>query len=598
MRRYARWYGAALLALGLLLLACTLPSQTQGQQGPRCFDETGFCIEGRIRQFWEQNGGLPVFGLPITEQRLEEIEGRSLQVQWFERNRLELHPENEPPFDVQLGLLGIDALEQQDRSWFDFPQASTPQLGCRYFAETSQNVCGEILDTWSSSGLTLDDDPAISAAESTALFGLPISPLQEEIIEGQRLQVQWFQRARFELHPENEPPFNVQLGLLGREVLRGADTPPVAVRPTEPPPPAEPAGPLSWPSISFSSQVTGLLRPTHLTHAGDSSGRIFVTEQEGTIRVIQDGALLPTPLLDISDRVRAGGERGLLSVAFPPDFASKRYFYVDYTNINGDTLISRYRLTADDNVADPNSEEVLLLIEQPYPNHNGGQLAFGPDGYLYIGMGDGGSGGDPDNNGQNPGSLLGTILRIDTESGSAPYAIPPDNPFVGDDTARDEVWAYGLRNPWRFAFDRQTGELYIADVGQSGREEINVQLASSGGGENYGWNIMEGSACFGSDTCDTAGLTLPVAEYGHGSGHCSVTGGMVYRGSQFPALQGIYLYADYCSGQIWGLQRQGNEWVSQTLTEVDYTITSFGEDEAGNLYLLDYGGGTVYLITN
>jgi glucose/arabinose dehydrogenase len=292
-------------------------------------------------------------------------------------------------------------------------------------------------------------------------------------------------------------------------------------------------------------------------------------------------------------------------VAFPPGFAAKGYFYVNYTGIPvapavvAPTVIARYRVFAGNaNAADPASEEVVLTIPQPFANHNGGQLAFGPDGYFYIGMGDGGSGGDPSGNAQNPGALLGKLLRIDVESGAAPYGIPPTNPFLGMVGYREEIWALGLRNPWRFSFDRLAGDLYIGDVGQSAVEEIDVQPAGSPGRQNYGWNIMEGGGCYNSATCNTAGLTLPVATYDHSQG-CSVTGGAVYRGSALPALQGIYFYGDYCSGRIWGLRRMGAGWETVALPvpgALPMNIATFGEDEAGNVYVANYANGDLLKI--
>jgi glucose/arabinose dehydrogenase len=380
-------------------------------------------------------------------------------------------------------------------------------------------------------------------------------------------------------------------------------------------------GGISWPSISLVKKASGLSQPVHIAHAGDGSGRLFVVEQEGRVRVIKDGVLLTRPFLDITSRVSCCGERGLLSIAFPPDYASKGYFYVDYTDLSGDTVVARYRISADPDVAGPDSEEVILTVDQPYANHNGGQLAFGPnDGYLYIGMGDGGSGGDPQNNAQNPASLLGKILRIDVEptqaisanftlylpivfAGNDPltnssYDIPASNPYTQTSGYRGEIWALGLRNPWRFAFDRQTGDLYIGDVGQGEREEIDYQPAASTGGENYGWNIMEGSQCYNATSCDTSGLTLPVTEYAtHSDGNCAVTGGMVYWGQDYPGMQGIYFYADYCSGQIWGLQYDGAAWHnSPALFTANFRISSFGEDEDGNLYVTDYSNGNIYMI--
>ena len=348
--------------------------------------------------------------------------------------------------------------------------------------------------------------------------------------------------------------------------------------------------------IALVTAGSGFAHPVQVTHAGDGSGRTFVVEQAGTVRTL-DNAAAP-PFLDIRDRVLSGGERGLLSVSFPPGFAQTGRFYVDYTRTpDGATVVSRFVVPGGSAVADSASETVLLTVPQPFANHNGGQLSFGPDGYLYIGMGDGGSGGDPDNNGQNKGILLGKILRIDVESGQSPYAVPPDNPFLSDNSARGEIWAMGLRNPWRFSFDRATGDLYIGDVGENLYEEIDFQPSGSTGGENYGWNVMEGTHCYNGVSCDRTGLDLPVAEYDHGQGDCSVTGGMVYRGADFPALQGIYLYGDYCSGKIWGLKRTGAVWESSLLADTPRQISSFGEDEAGNVYVAGYGNGTVYRVT-
>ncbi len=344
--------------------------------------------------------------------------------------------------------------------------------------------------------------------------------------------------------------------------------------------------------------ATGLDRPTHVTHAGDGSGRLFIVEKAGTIHILQDGARLPTPFLDIVDRVlSAGSEQGLLSLAFPPEVAGVGHFYVNYTAVpDGDTVVSRFSIAPDDpNHADPESEEAILTIDQPFANHNGGQLAFGPDGFLYIGMGDGGSGGDPMDNAQNGASLLGKMLRIDVESPPVgePYGIPATNPFTDTAGFRPEVWALGLRNPWRFSFDRATGDLYIADVGQNTREEVDYQ-PSTGGGENYGWNIMEGSACFQADTCEMPGLTMPVAEYGRDLGS-NITGGHVYRAPYPVGWQGLYFYGDFGSGRIWVLERSGDTWSSSVVPDTSLSISSFGEDEAGRLYVVDYGG-SVYLL--
>ncbi|MBI5634066.1 MAG: PQQ-dependent sugar dehydrogenase [Nitrospirae bacterium] len=352
---------------------------------------------------------------------------------------------------------------------------------------------------------------------------------------------------------------------------------------------------LIWPEITLKLIVSGLKQPTHITHAGDGSKRLFVTEQRGRILLIKGGNVSPRPFLDIADRVSCCGERGLLSIVFPPGYAKRNYFYLNYTDRSGDTVVARYHLTKDPDRADPKSEEIVLTIKQPYSNHNGGQMAFGPDGYLYIGMGDGGSAGDPQNNAQNPASLLGKMLRIDVESGKRPYSIPPDNPFLQNRAYRPEIWAMGLRNPWRFSFDKKTGDLYIADVGQNNYEEIDFEPKGSKGGRNYGWNIMEGLQCYKTENCNRKGLSLPVTVYDHDKG-CSVTGGLVYRGSRFPRMQGIYFYGDYCSGRIWGLRHTGEEWMHRELRDSGLSVSTFGEDEAGEVFVADYGKGNIYRI--
>jgi uncharacterized protein (TIGR03437 family) len=330
--------------------------------------------------------------------------------------------------------------------------------------------------------------------------------------------------------------------------------------------------------------VRGLDSPVDITHAGDGSGRLFVLEQRGRVRLIRNGALVTAPVLDIVARVQFGGEMGLLGIAFPPGFASKQYFYVNYVDRQRRTIISRFRIQGD--TADPASEQVLLTIPQPYENHNGGQIRFGPDGYLYIGMGDGGSGGDPQKFAQNRNSLLGKMLRIDTESGTAPYAIPASNP----PGQRREIWALGLRNPWRFSFDRETGDLYIADVGQNTLEEVNFQSANSAGGENYGWSIMEGTRCFDDPNCaNRSELVRPIFDYGRNEG-VSVTGGFVYRGSRYPFLRGVYIFGDFGSSLVLALRRQGNQWQANRYGRTGFSISTFGEDEQGELYAGDYGG--------
>jgi uncharacterized repeat protein (TIGR01451 family) len=352
----------------------------------------------------------------------------------------------------------------------------------------------------------------------------------------------------------------------------------------------------SWPQTSFANPIGGFHQPTHVAVAGDGSGRLFVTEKTGVIRIVRDGAV-PTPFLDITGRPGTQGNQGLLSVAFPPGYASRQHFYVNYVTSSNTVVIARYRVTANPDVADPNSEQIVLTVGpfETSGNHFGGELAFGPDGYLYFGVGTG-NGGAPDNLGQDLTVLRGKLLRIDVETGNpATYTIPPTNPFIGNPSARPEIWAIGLRNPWRSSFDQQTGDYYIADVGQDTREEVDVQPANSPGGENYGWNIMEGSLCFDPNPCDPTGLTLPVAEYDHTEG-CSIAGGTVYRGTRYPTFPGIYFYGDWCSGNIWGLRQTNGSWQSSFLSPSNLALVAFCEDENGYLWAADYNGGAIYSI--
>jgi hypothetical protein len=352
-------------------------------------------------------------------------------------------------------------------------------------------------------------------------------------------------------------------------------------------------------AVQLAPVATGLAYPVAITNAGDGSGRLFITLQGGQIRVHDGTQLLATPFLDISGLVLFGGERGLLSVAFDPAYSANRRFYVFYNDTGGNLLVARYLASSSNaNVADPAPGQILLTIPHPtHANHNGGQLQFGPDGYLYVGTGDGGGAGDPPGNAQNLSVLLGKILRIDVSAAGA-YTVPATNPFVGTAGARAEIWDYGLRNPWRFSFDRTTGDLLIGDVGQNAWEEIDFEPAPSVGGVNYGWNRMEGTHCFNPATgCDTGGLQLPILEYSHAVG-CSVTGGYRYRGSGVTNLGGVYVYGDYCSGTIWGAtERSNGTWTSATLLQTPYPISAFGEDEAGELYVTDYAAsGAVFRI--
>jgi glucose/arabinose dehydrogenase len=320
--------------------------------------------------------------------------------------------------------------------------------------------------------------------------------------------------------------------------------------------------------------------------AGDD--RLFVVEQAGRVRVLRDGAEPDEPFLDISERISSGGERGLLSLAFHPDFATNGAFFLDFTDPGGDTRVERWTVGPDPDRADPASARVILAIEQPYANHNGGHLLFGPDGMLYVALGDGGSGGDPLGSGQDRGTLLGTILRLDVDA-AEPYAIPADNPFVGHATFRPEIWAWGLRNPWRIAFDPDEGLLYVADVGQNRIEEIDVVPAGEPG-LNFGWNLMEGSECF-TPGCDPSGLVLPVVEYDHSQG-CSVTGGLVYRGTRVQAIRGHYFYSDYCEGWLRSFRYEDGAAVDHRVWEVGSAgnVVSFGTDADGELYVVSRSG--------
>jgi glucose/arabinose dehydrogenase len=347
-------------------------------------------------------------------------------------------------------------------------------------------------------------------------------------------------------------------------------------------------------AIGLESVVDGLTSPLAVTHAGDGSGRLFIAEQGGAIRIVRDGSLVGGAFLDISDRIKSGGERGLLGLAFHPDFPADPRFFVNYTDTNGDTRVSSFTVDqADPDRAVPASEVRLLFIDQPYANHNGGALSFGPDGFLYIGTGDGGSGGDPHGNGQNLDTLLGKILRIDVDRTEADhrYAIPADNPFVGRAGARPEIFVYGMRNPWRMSFDRATGDLWIGDVGQGAWEEIDVVRAGTSG-QNFGWNRMEGAHCFRpAEGCDDPSLVLPVTEYGRNLGS-TVIGGGVYRGSQQASLQAGYIFADYGSGNVFLIDSAGDGPTDPTIAlESDATISSFGEDEEGELYATDLQSG-------
>jgi glucose/arabinose dehydrogenase len=368
---------------------------------------------------------------------------------------------------------------------------------------------------------------------------------------------------------------------------------------TPAPSPSDPTGVCSagapvagTPSLTTTRVAEGLASPLDLQAPAGDSARVFVVEQPGRIRVVRNGSLLAAPFLDISSQVSFGGEQGLLGLAFHPRYRENGRFFVNYTDVRGDTHIAEFHAGPSADVADAGSERLVLFVEQPFSNHNAGGMAFGNDGFLYFGLGDGGSGGDPFGNGQDLNTLLGKLLRIDVERG-IPYGIPPDNPFVNRPGARAEIWAYGLRNPWRFSIDRSNGDLYIGDVGQNRREEVDVGLASRRGGENYGWNVMEGFLCFNPATgCDTSGLTLPVLDYGSG---CSVIAGPVYRGCRMPGHHGTFFFGDFCEGFVRsfrlvnGAVAEQRDWTDALARGVG-SLSAFGVDADGEMYILDLEG--------
>jgi glucose/arabinose dehydrogenase len=392
--------------------------------------------------------------------------------------------------------------------------------------------------------------------------------------------------------------------------------------PGSPAPPASPRGSLSGATVTpaagraastdafdpaglavgFDEVASGLSAPLAIANAHDGSGRLYIAQQGGQIRIVRDGALAPLPFLDVAERISSGGERGLLGVAFHPRYPVDPRVFVDYTDPDGNTRVSSFRVDpATPDRVDPATEQRLLFVQQPFPNHNGGALAFGPDGFLYISLGDGGSAGDPQGNGQSLKTLLGKILRIDVDrnSGDRAYGIPADNPFAaGDGGAQPEIWLLGLRNPWRMSFDRATGDLWIGDVGQDAWEEVDVQRAGATGGTNFGWNRMEGTHCFRpAENCLEGSLTLPITDYGHDQG-CTVIGGDVYRGSLETALLGGYVFADYCSGRVWAIDPASSRYQAPTLVaETSHAFSAFGANEDGEMFAVDINAGTLLRVT-
>ncbi len=359
-------------------------------------------------------------------------------------------------------------------------------------------------------------------------------------------------------------------------------------------------------TIDLIPHAFGLNQPVDIASAGDE--RLFIVEREGRIRILErDGTILPDPFLDITGDVRsATQDQGLLSLAFHPDYATNGFFYLNYTNPNGDTYIARYSVSnSNPNIANPDSRFIIYTVSQPYTNHNGGDINFGPDGYLYIALGDGGSGGDPGNRAQNMELALGKMLRIDVDTGVL-YGIPADNPYAQPgQMGLDEIWASGLRQPWKFSFDSETGDMWIADIGQDGWEEINFQSAASAGGENYGWRCYEGLESYNPSGCtaDVADFTYPIHVYANNENDagCSVTGGFVYRGAAFESLQGLYIYADYCTGKFWSLEpAPGINWLNKPLGDFNPSnnFRSFGEDDRKELYVAGTLTGIIYRLVD
>ena len=373
----------------------------------------------------------------------------------------------------------------------------------------------------------------------------------------------------------------------------------VVLRPTTtetPKTPSQVTQTLKPPKVELQLVVKGLGVPTAITGSPDTSDkRLFVAERHGLVHILDQEKVTDKPFLDLTAKANDdGAERGLLGFAFHPKFATNGYFYVNYVDKDNNTIIARYQTDTATGLANPNSEKVLIKLKQPYVNHKGGQLAFGPDGYLYAGLGDGGSGGDPENRAQDKTLFFGKILRLDVDHGD-PYAVPADNPFVKETGTKPEIWAYGLRNPWRFSFDSKTGDLYIGDVGQNLHEEVDFQAANSKGGTNYGWRCYEATQTYNAAGCQAASAyTMPVLSYDHTDKRCSITGGQVYRGQQYPALLGMYFYADNCGGQVYDTKKSTGDWQANLAVQTELLPTTFGTDNQGEVYLGDMKEGGIY----
>ncbi len=607
-------------------------ASSQGQESCQTFEITGFEVCADLLLFWNGNGGLPVFGYPITAATTEASPetGAEHTVQYLERERLESHPENDAPYDVLLGRLGVQMLEQDGRDWESFPKMDPSEPN--YFAETGFAVAPEFWSYWSNHGLEFGD-PGFSQRESLLLFGYPISaPQMETNPDGDTVLTQWFERARFEYHPDNAAEFQVLLGRLGAEFI-GFDGDPGDGATTE---------------VAAELVAEGLTSPLMLTEAPDGSGRLFIVDQIGRIRIVMpDGTLTPEPFLDIGERMVTltppYDERGLLGMAFHPEYATNGRFFVYYSaplqpgapaGWAHTNVLAEFQVSDDPLVADPESEREILAIDWPAGNHDGGTVAFGPDdGYLYLSLGDGGGfhdsaaghvddwyGFNAGGNGQDiEANLMGSILRLDIDVADAPYRIPPDNPFV-DAPGLDEIYAYGFRNPYRFAFDPGGDHrLFAGDAGQNLWEEVSVVEL----GGNYGWNVYEGTHCFDADnpeispdSCPTAvaegypdagaPLLMPVLEFANaqqpGGLGLSIVGGHVYRSGEIPGFDGRYIFGAWSAGATDSGSLPGRIFIADeqpeglwnfdelTLTNmpdgsIGAFVLGFGQDLAGNVYV-------------
>ncbi|HLT18255.1 MAG TPA: PQQ-dependent sugar dehydrogenase [Thermomicrobiales bacterium] len=607
------------------------PAGAQGEC--QLFEETGFEVCGELLTFWNETGGLPIYGYPLTAaaEELNPDTGQVHTVQYFERERLELHPTNEPPYNVLLGRLGVQILEMNGLDWTTFEKMSPDSE--HYFEETGFAIAPEFWDYWSSHGLEYGD-PGVSFRESLLLFGYPISaPQTETNPDGDTVLTQWFERARFEYHPDNEPPFDVLLGRLGAEYLALVDDGD-----------GEPEG------VAAELVADVLAAPLMVTEAPDDSGRLYIVDQVGQIWVLlPDGSMAEQPFLDIGDRLvdlnPNYDERGLLGLAFHPNYAENGRFFVYYSaplregapdDWNHTNVLAEFHVSDDPLVADPNSERELLALDWPAGNHNGGTVAFGPhDGYLYLSLGDGGGGNDvgtghvedwydvnEGGNGQDiEQNLMGTIIRLDVDAGE-PYGIPADNPFV-EGPGLDEIYAYGFRNPYRFAFDPGGDHrLFAGDAGQELWEEVSVVEL----GGNYGWNVYEGTHCFSTadpevslDECPTvvgedhpdagAPLRMPVLEFlnakQEGGLGLTIVGGHVYRAGEIPGFDGRYIFGAWSAGRDAANERlPGRVFIATEAPEGlwDFEELVFSNMEGGNLghFVLGFGqdnAGNVYVTT-